>query len=216
MEFSRQEYWSGLPFPFPGDLPDPGIEPESLAWQVDSLPLSHLGSLLYPYSLFIWNFSLLFCCAFFCNEISIPFLAVSLHMQLCSEESCSWSVSRVPRSYTAPISVVDPFAIGLSSSVLYPVSSAVVRLACRALHWIPTVLAIWGGFSWPQMGPVLCYIALLSPALIKMIPSVLQLLVCPHLLGVGGETLFPGFVINVLLGFCCFFSSLYFLWDSEI
>ena len=30
MEFSRQEYWSGLPFPSPGDLPDPGIEPGSL------------------------------------------------------------------------------------------------------------------------------------------------------------------------------------------
>ena len=29
--FSRQEYWSGLPFPLPGDLPDPGIEPQSLA-----------------------------------------------------------------------------------------------------------------------------------------------------------------------------------------
>ena len=31
MELSRQEYWSGLPFPPPGDLPDPGIEPPSLA-----------------------------------------------------------------------------------------------------------------------------------------------------------------------------------------
>jgi len=31
MEFSRQEYWNGLPFPPPGDLPDPGIEPTSLA-----------------------------------------------------------------------------------------------------------------------------------------------------------------------------------------
>ena len=31
MGFSRQEYWSGLPFPSPGDLPDPGIEPRSLA-----------------------------------------------------------------------------------------------------------------------------------------------------------------------------------------
>ena len=30
MEFSRQEYWSGLPFPTPGDLPNPGIEPASL------------------------------------------------------------------------------------------------------------------------------------------------------------------------------------------
>ena len=42
--FCRQEYWSGLPFPSPGDLPDPGIKPESPAWQVDSLPLSHLES----------------------------------------------------------------------------------------------------------------------------------------------------------------------------
>ena len=31
MEFSRQEYWSGLPFPSPGDLPDPGIEPTTFA-----------------------------------------------------------------------------------------------------------------------------------------------------------------------------------------
>ena len=34
----RQEYWRGLPFPSPGDLPNPGIEPRSLALQVDSLP----------------------------------------------------------------------------------------------------------------------------------------------------------------------------------
>ena len=32
MEFSRHEHWSGLPFPSPGDLPDPGIGPESLTW----------------------------------------------------------------------------------------------------------------------------------------------------------------------------------------
>ena len=38
MGFSRQEYWSGLPFPSPGDSPDPGIEPESLALQADTLP----------------------------------------------------------------------------------------------------------------------------------------------------------------------------------
>ena len=44
MEFSRQEYWSGLPFPSPGDLPDPGIELMTPAWQADALPLSHRGS----------------------------------------------------------------------------------------------------------------------------------------------------------------------------
>ena len=37
MEFSRQEYWSGLPFPSPGDLPNPGIEPGSPALQADTL-----------------------------------------------------------------------------------------------------------------------------------------------------------------------------------
>ena len=38
MEFSRQEYWSGLPFPSPGDLPDPGVEPGPPALQEDCLP----------------------------------------------------------------------------------------------------------------------------------------------------------------------------------
>ena len=50
MGLSRQEYWSGLPFPPPRDLPDPGIDPCLFHWQVDFffffffLPLSHLGS----------------------------------------------------------------------------------------------------------------------------------------------------------------------------
>ena len=37
MEFSRQEYWSGLPFPSPGDLPNPGIEPGSPELRADAL-----------------------------------------------------------------------------------------------------------------------------------------------------------------------------------
>ena len=45
MEFSRQEYWSGLPFPSPGDLPDLGIEPRSPALQADSLPSDPPGEL---------------------------------------------------------------------------------------------------------------------------------------------------------------------------
>ena len=46
MGFFRQENWSGLPFPFPGDLPNPGIEPRSPvspAVQVDSLPTESWG-----------------------------------------------------------------------------------------------------------------------------------------------------------------------------
>ena len=47
MAFPRGEYWSGLPFPSPGDLPNAGIKPQSPASPSlvgDSLPLSHLGS----------------------------------------------------------------------------------------------------------------------------------------------------------------------------
>ena len=43
--FSRQEYWSGLPFPSPGDLPNPDIEPGSPALQADSLPSESPGKL---------------------------------------------------------------------------------------------------------------------------------------------------------------------------
>ena len=45
MGFSRQEYWSGLPFPSPGDLPDPGIKPGSSTSQADTLPSEPPGKL---------------------------------------------------------------------------------------------------------------------------------------------------------------------------
>ena len=44
MEFPRQEYWSGLPVPSLGNLPNPGIKPTSPALQADSLPLRYWGS----------------------------------------------------------------------------------------------------------------------------------------------------------------------------
>ena len=47
MGFSRQEYWSGVPFPSPGDLPDPGIEPRSPALEADALTSEPPGK---PYS----------------------------------------------------------------------------------------------------------------------------------------------------------------------
>ena len=46
MEFFRQEYWNGLPFPSPGDLPEPGIEPVSPALQADALLSELLGNSL--------------------------------------------------------------------------------------------------------------------------------------------------------------------------
>ena len=47
MGFPRQEYWSGLPFPSAGDLPDPEIKPRSSAFQADALPSELLGFLLH-------------------------------------------------------------------------------------------------------------------------------------------------------------------------
>ena len=51
MGFSRQEYWSGLPFPSPGDLPDPGIKPRAPALQADPLPREPPGK---PKRVVIW------------------------------------------------------------------------------------------------------------------------------------------------------------------
>ena len=53
MGFSRQEYWSGLPVPSPGDLSDPGIEPRSPAFQADALTSRPPGKPLLEYSCFI-------------------------------------------------------------------------------------------------------------------------------------------------------------------
>ena len=62
MEFSRQEYWSGLPFPSPGDLPDPGIEPRSPALQADALPSEPPGKFgtLSSSFLFLWKYIKIF------------------------------------------------------------------------------------------------------------------------------------------------------------
>ena len=58
MEFLKQEYCSGLPFPSPGDLPNPGIEPGLLCllhWQTDSLPLYLLESSKIPFPFLNFN-----------------------------------------------------------------------------------------------------------------------------------------------------------------
>ena len=57
MEFSRQENWSGLPFPSPGDLPDPGMEPRSPALQADYLPFELPGIYMLQLLLLLSHFS---------------------------------------------------------------------------------------------------------------------------------------------------------------
>ena len=79
MGFSRQEYWSGLPFPSPRNLPDPGIEPRSPALVVDSLPPETSGK---PPKTGVWSSEdqrggmgrgrggAISCCAMLCNSQS--------------------------------------------------------------------------------------------------------------------------------------------------
>ena len=70
MEFSRQEYWSGLPFPSPGGLPDPGIEPRSPSLQANTLPSEPPGK--YPHGLTAL-------CAFPLTHIGNPRHQISNH-----------------------------------------------------------------------------------------------------------------------------------------
>ena len=60
MGFFRQEYWSGLPFPFPGDLPIPGMEPGSPVSQADSLPTELRGKPFIPIEPVFFNTRLSF------------------------------------------------------------------------------------------------------------------------------------------------------------
>ena len=70
MEFSRQEYWNGLPFPSLGDLPNPGIESRFPTLQVDSLPAETPGKPLLNV---------------FQNHILYVFMIIMLYLAFCFE-----------------------------------------------------------------------------------------------------------------------------------
>ena len=96
MGFSREKYWSGLPFPSPGDLPDPGIEPRSPALQAHDLPTELWGqplgsmdilTILISSNPWTWNLFHLFmsssvlssmCYSFQCTDLSSPWLILFL------------------------------------------------------------------------------------------------------------------------------------------
>ena len=88
MEFSRQEYWSGLPFPSPGDIPEPGIEPRSPTFQADTLtseppgkPDNSKSILIKVWSkLDLFNFSLVIpehCHSFFIFESEVKMFYIT-------------------------------------------------------------------------------------------------------------------------------------------
>ena len=85
MGFSRQEYWSGLPFLPPEDLFNPGIEPASPSLQADSLPSEPPGKAIYKYICFmfhVWSFNSL---RFFSSFVSLVLLfLLSMLKSLCT------------------------------------------------------------------------------------------------------------------------------------
>ena len=72
MGFSREEYWSGLPFRSPGDLPNPGIEPRSPAFQADSLPAKPPGK---PSHLILSNINVIKKV----KNVTVTFIGFNLH-----------------------------------------------------------------------------------------------------------------------------------------
>ena len=82
--FSRQEYWSGLPFPPPRECPNPGIELSLLCllhWQADSLPLSHQGS---PFVVLSQFGSVIQSCPTLCDPMNRSTPGLPVHHQLLS------------------------------------------------------------------------------------------------------------------------------------
>ena len=78
--FSRQEYWSGLPCPLPGDLPNPGIEPRSPTLQADSLPSEPVGCVCQFYSSQL-ELSLLLCFVLLTHDpYLIPYQVVVIYV----------------------------------------------------------------------------------------------------------------------------------------
>ena len=77
MGFSRQEYWSGLPCPPPGDLPNPGIEPRSPALQADSLPSEPPGKPIQPTVKSIFQTRLFIVLKFWVNFVSFVIISAT-------------------------------------------------------------------------------------------------------------------------------------------
>ena len=90
MGFSRQEYWSGLPFPSPGDLPDPGTEPRSPALQADALPSERPGKSKSKREYKIYFYHLIIHFKFrvqTCNNLKISLTGLLIHLNLISRSS---------------------------------------------------------------------------------------------------------------------------------
>ena len=103
MGFSRQEYWSGLPFPSSGDLPDPGIGPESPALQVDFFTPEHQGSPRIYVSLYAClRAKSLQSCSTFCDTMDHIACQATLSMGILQTRILEWVAVPSSRGSSQP------------------------------------------------------------------------------------------------------------------
>ena len=112
MEFSRQEYWSGQPFPPPGDLPDPGVEPRSPALQADALRSEPPGE---PEPLRVC----VCVCVYVCKSLSC--------VQLCDPMDCSPPGSSVQGILQARVLEWVAISLSILTHKKKQIKSVVVR-----------------------------------------------------------------------------------------
>ena len=165
MEFPRQEYWSELPFPSPGALPDPVTEPTSPTWQADSLQLSHLGN---PASMCTHiirsdthegNVSsyhgFLFWCKFICISVlcssgspSTIGFTLDLQLQLGSsiKPSCAssnaWSLLQI-----FLLQVLNLVLVNNTDMYSFPVKNLITILSSYPLHYLCPLISSYYSLS---------------------------------------------------------------------
>ena len=124
MEFSRQKYWSGLPFPSPGDLPNPGIEsvsPVSPALPADFLPAEPMRG-----QGCVCHWTMLFPCYPLCYHLYVSVLVTQSYLTLCDPMHCSLPGSSIHGILQGRILewVAIPFSSGSSQPGMEPGSPA--------------------------------------------------------------------------------------------
>ena len=138
MEFSRQEYWSGLLFPPPEDLIDPGIEPVSPALEVDSLPPWKLMNHYYSIQMELWKY----CPFFFLLHVFRLFFHLSFKYLV--------SISLTPPCHLSLCTLAEPIFLLLWPPSLTDSSSSsgstcvwLVLFLLLWVTWLSSVL-LWG------------------------------------------------------------------------
>ena len=110
MDFSKEEYWSGLPLPTSGNLHDPRIKPGSSTFQADSLPYEPPRKPLFPLLTFYWNAPvvlklLLLPALINCSRIFYEVFWASRQYNWC------WKATRINESFSFPWSLRDQLSL---------------------------------------------------------------------------------------------------------